>query len=449
MRETIFIHCQTFGRKPNRSGNCIRQVIAEGLRCGNCHGHVAQPLPPRVIFGDPAGFEALHDAHVAARRTRVNCNGKLVERKIRADRHTLCTVIASYPVPVRAIGRDREKTAALAAWERATLDWVRALYGTQLKAAFAHDDESHPHLHFWILPANPDADAARLHPGKSAKRETEARLKAEGVSPRMAVKAGNAALKAAMRGWIDAYHRGVGAPLGLHRDGPRRRRLSRAQYRAEAAAMEHHRGLAADRARLAAEVAALETRRLASEARIRDLEATAARYATAASRFQQRMAERARQLEAAGPLLDAVAAEIGDRTIVHVDGIWHVRNPQPFREAAVVWKRLAPVILRLLKMISDAEEGQLHGQGREPRAPAPGTAPAVPCAAQTEMAGSDRAGPPDMAPAAFREKGEARPACRSLPHAARISRQPPPVASVGLAEFPGPWPAPGGGPDAP
>ncbi|MGD7428426.1 hypothetical protein ACQCQM_25460, partial [Ralstonia pseudosolanacearum] len=77
------------------------------------------------------------------------------------------------------------------------------------------------------------ADATTLHPGKVAKRRAEAEAKAEGVPPREAVKIGNRALRAAMTDWQNAYYESVGAPEGLTRTGPKRRRLTRQQWRAE------------------------------------------------------------------------------------------------------------------------------------------------------------------------------------------------------------------------
>lgn len=361
LKKPVFIHCQTFSRKRNRIGQCVAQVIAEGLRRGAFHSHVENPQPPRVIFGDPTNFQSLHDAHVAARRTRVSLRGIQFEKKIRVDRHTLFTIIASYPELRRDVAGDPVKATEHAAWEGATVAWVQSLYGDELKAVFAHEDEVYPHLHFWLLPDHPSGDAARIHPGKAAKRKTEARLKGEGVAPREAVKAGNIALKEAMRGWIDGYHRAV-APLGLTRDGPKRRRLSRAQYRAETAMAAHHRALADDRAQLQAEIAALETQRLASEARILDLDATARRYAHAAEQFQDRLKARAREIDAAGPLLDAIVTEIDQRTIVYENGVWHVQDPHPFQEAPLVWKKLRPVVLRLMGLIKDAEDGRAEAE---------------------------------------------------------------------------------------
>lgn len=68
--EIIFVHCQTYARKPNKVGQCVKQVIGEGLRSGRYHLHVDDPKPPVVVYGDPSGFQQLHDAHVDARQTQ-------------------------------------------------------------------------------------------------------------------------------------------------------------------------------------------------------------------------------------------------------------------------------------------------------------------------------------------------------------------------------------------
>lgn len=232
----IFLHCQTFARKPSGAGNSIAQVIGEVLREPEYSLHVDAPKPPRVILGNPAGFRAEHDAHVAARTTSVSTRKGVVQRAIRSDRHTLATIIASYPLTFAQIEAGGAKTAELqATWERETIAWVQGRYGDQLCVVVAHEDETHPHLHFWLLPDDPGADAASLHPGKVAKRAAAAQAKAEGQDGCAAVRAGNVALKAAMRDWLNAYYYDVGVPLGMTRDGPKRRRLARAEWRAEKA----------------------------------------------------------------------------------------------------------------------------------------------------------------------------------------------------------------------
>jgi hypothetical protein len=366
----IFLHCQSFSRKPNAVGQCVAQVICEGLRSGEYHPHVETPKPPIPVFGDPGEFQQLHDNHVAKRKTCATKNGRVSERSIRADRHTLFTIVASYPMPTDAVEASPDEIERFNRWANLTVDWVRERYGNQLKVALAHTDEKHPHLHFWLLPDDPSADATLLHPGKVAKREIEARLKSEGTPPREAVAAGNRALKSAMREWQDSYHRAVGAPLGMRRDGPKRRRLSRGQFQAEQAMLDHHRKLEEDRARLEAQVATLEKQAVAMVADQHSFGERAAAFLAQAERHHKRMRQEAAQVNALGPLLDALVSEIEDRTITHnPEAGWRMRDPAPFRAAGKVWVRLEPAIRRLVGMVQSAEDGQWTVMSKEPEYP--------------------------------------------------------------------------------
>lgn len=231
-----FAHIQTWSRKASPKTRTVQEIIDEALREPGSCGHVDDPQPPRILHGNARTFRAEHDAHVAARATTVRMkDGTTKSRAIRQDRHTLASIVVSYPVPRAAITTDaaREKYAA---WERRNLQWLRETYGDQLRVVLAHEDETYPHLHAWLLPDDPGADATTLHPGKVAKRTVEAEAKASGLPPRDALKLANRALKAAMTTWQDDYYRAVGAPAGLTRTGPKRRRLSREQWRAEKAA---------------------------------------------------------------------------------------------------------------------------------------------------------------------------------------------------------------------
>lgn len=235
-----FIHIQTWSAKPNKGGQSIAQVIAEVMRDPEYAGHVETPAPPRPLIGDPSTFAADHAVHVAARSTVATMrDGSERVRAIRSDRHTMASIVMSYPVPRSAIVTD-DARAAFARWEAAHVAWLSDTYGDQLRVVVAHDDELHPHLHAWLLPDDPGADATTLHPGKMAKKAAEAEAKQEGLAPREAVKLGNRALKEAMTAWQDAYHEAVGAPLGLTRSGPKRRRLSREQWKAEKATAQAH-----------------------------------------------------------------------------------------------------------------------------------------------------------------------------------------------------------------
>ncbi len=228
-----FAHIQTWSMKANAVGQSITQIIAEATRDPEFSTHVEAPAPPRLIMGDPGTFAADHAAHVAARSTRAKmADGSERVRAIRSDRHTMASIVMSYPVPLAAIQTDADQQK-LARWEQRNLEWLRDTYGDQLKVVMAHDDEAQPHLHAWLLPDDPGADATTLHPGKVAKKFAEAEAKAAGLPAREAVKIGNRALKAAMTEWQNVYHEAVGAPEGLTRSGPKRRRLTREQWRAE------------------------------------------------------------------------------------------------------------------------------------------------------------------------------------------------------------------------
>jgi hypothetical protein len=281
-----FAHVQTWSRKSNAAGQSVNQVIGEATRVPEFSTHVDSPAPPRVLLGNPVTFAADHAAHVAARSTSVIMpDGSVKSRSIRTDRHTMASIVMSYPVPRSTIITEEAK-AKLAAWEARNLKWLREKYGSQLRVVLAHDDETQPHLHAWLLPDDPGADATTLHPGKVAKKAVEAQAKADGEENRVAVKLGNKALRAAMTLWQDEYHAAVGAPEGLTRSGPRRRRLTRAQWQAEKATAQAHKA-ALERAERATEHAdAADIRIIAAEARGVEIKALEAKMLERATRLQ-------------------------------------------------------------------------------------------------------------------------------------------------------------------
>lgn len=290
MVRSVFIHIQTYARQANPAGNSVAQVIGEGLRDPEFSKHVDGSQPPRVLMGDPEGFEAEHDAHVAARATEVRTKKHGVrKRAIRVDRHTLATVVASYPDTWDQIRMDPDGRSKLEDWERRTLAWALERWGDQLRVAFAHDDEPHPHLHMWLLPDDPGADATTLHPGKARKARIERELKASGVGAREAVATGNRALKEEMRQFITDYWQDVGVPCGMTRDGPRRARLTRSQYLARQA-----------------EVSAMQEARIASEMALREAKAAETEAQSSLDFSAQMRAQATAQVDAA----QLTAAEI-------------------------------------------------------------------------------------------------------------------------------------------
>ena len=107
---------------------------------------------------------------------------------------------------------------------KGALEYLQQTYGERLKAVVEHQDEAHPHVHFYVVPKLGERFET-IHQGKAA----AARARAE-VRPR---ESKTGPTKEAMRGYQDDFAKKVGQPFGLTRLGPGRRRLSRVAWKAE------------------------------------------------------------------------------------------------------------------------------------------------------------------------------------------------------------------------
>lgn len=227
-----FIHMEGFSRKGDGKGRTVSFVFSEARRDPVASVHVTNPSTPVVVYGSTIDeVEAMHDAAAAVAMTAVK-GGK--PRKLRQDHKTLHTVIASHPYTMEEVRTDPAKLREAEDWERRTIAWLRAQYGSDLKSVVRHEDESHFHVHAYIVPTDdPEMRALRHHPGVVAKRATMAAGPVDGEENKALSRKADAAYKSAMRLWQDAYHEAVGIPCGLARLGPRRRRLTRAEWQAE------------------------------------------------------------------------------------------------------------------------------------------------------------------------------------------------------------------------
>lgn len=229
-----FVHLESFSRKADSKGRGTAFVFGEARRDPAASVHVVNPSPPVVVYGvGIAEVEALHDAAADAARTTPK-TGK--PRKLRQDHKTLHTVIASHPYTMREIRDDPGKRAEAEEWEQRTIAWLRSQYADDLKSVVRHEDESHFHIHAYVVPTDdPEMRAIRYHPGVAAKRAAMAAGPAEGEDTKALSKRADREYKAAMRAWQDSYHAAVGIPCGLARLGPRRRNLSRGDWQRETA----------------------------------------------------------------------------------------------------------------------------------------------------------------------------------------------------------------------
>lgn len=229
-----FIHLESFSRKGDDKGRSTSFVLAEARRDPAASVHVAHPEPPVVVYGiGVAEVEALHDAAADAAKTVPKAG---TPRKLRQDHKTLHTVIASHPYTMDEVRADPAKRAEVEVWERRTVGWLRAQYGEDLKSVIRHEDESHYHIHAYVVPTDdPEMRALRHHPGVTAKRAAMAAGPGEGEDAKALGKRADREYKAAMRAWQDSYHEIVGVPCGLARLGPRRRNLPRGEWQREKA----------------------------------------------------------------------------------------------------------------------------------------------------------------------------------------------------------------------
>lgn len=204
-----FIHMQAYAVAAKGTSANVGFVLDEASRRpGACH-HVERPMRPVLVGG--CTIEALRTEH-ARRVASARIQTKTGPRRIRGNQSTLLTVIASYP-----------DDDGLDLWQRSTVKWLRNQFGDNLKCVIRHDDESHPHLHAYILPDATNMRALDLHPGDIAKREA--------MNSGATNRAGDIAYREAMRRWQDTYWLDVGAPCGLARVGPARRRMTRDEWK--------------------------------------------------------------------------------------------------------------------------------------------------------------------------------------------------------------------------
>jgi hypothetical protein len=272
-----FVHTEGFARKADARGRSVDYVLSEAERRPDSCQHIAEPHQPELIFGSSlAHLRERHDAR-AAEATLTIASGK--SRKIRTDQLTLLTVIASHPAEISEVQADPTVAAHVSDWEQRVVAWLQAQWGNDLAAVVRHTDEKHAHLHAYILPGDAEMRARRLHPGVVAKEGAKFAAIAGGADSKAANSAGDAAYRAAMRGFQDQFWHEVGVPCGLSRIGPGRRRLTRAQWHAEQAGV----GAAAEALRMAsharaeAEAVRQETEKLASSAEAENAAAEALR----------------------------------------------------------------------------------------------------------------------------------------------------------------------------
>ncbi|HHQ4655133.1 TPA: plasmid recombination protein, partial [Aeromonas hydrophila] len=206
-------------------------VAAEAERKREHCMHVEQPQEPIRVFGCSPS-EAVEQAEAWGAQAK-DAKG----RKLRSDAPVLLAGVLSYPRQGEEWPEFKEKA----------LVWLKSEYGDNLVSVIEHQDEQHPHIHFYAVP-KPGQSFNNLHQGRAA--AAEAKRKGETKA------AQQYAHNNAMRDWQDRLYQAVGREFGLARLGPKRQRLTRAQWVAQQATQQ---------AILSAERAGVSTRKPTAE----------------------------------------------------------------------------------------------------------------------------------------------------------------------------------------
>ena len=191
-------------------GHCVKYIVDEATREKDSIPHVDNPLPPILHYGKP--LDQLEATCEAWANTMTDSRG----HKLRKDALCLAAGIVSAPHDIAA--DDWEK------FRSDSIDWLKEKYGDALESVIEHTDESHPHLHFYVVP-KPGQRFESIHQGRAAAAMEKGQGGKKGEQ--------NQAYKAAMREFQDEFFDRVGIQHGFTRIGPGKRRLTREEWKLE------------------------------------------------------------------------------------------------------------------------------------------------------------------------------------------------------------------------
>lgn len=206
-----FLHLEAYARVPGKGkagGHSIASVVAEAERQPGACPHVVAPQAPVLLFGCPPSQAAVAAESWATQA--MDTRG----HKLRKD--GLCLVSGVISVP-KELGNWKE-------YKNSSVCFLKNFYGPRLRSVVEHTDEKERHLHFYAVPLSGERFEV-LHPGRAAAALSKAAGQKKGEQ--------NKAYKNALRRWQDHFFMEVSSRYGLTRIGPGRRRLTRAEWKAE------------------------------------------------------------------------------------------------------------------------------------------------------------------------------------------------------------------------
>lgn len=210
-----FIRVESYARSA-KSGATASDIAKEAERHPDYVSHIIKagftPQTPTSVYGCTPS-EAVERAERWAEQAKDRSG-----RRLRSDAPVLLSGVISYP-------RDGEEWHA---FKRAAVRWLKQHYGDNLVSIVEHQDEKHPHLHFYVVPS-PGQVFDDLHPGRAASAEAKRAGKSKTYQLR--------AFADVMRDFQDRVYNELCRDFGMARLGPRRQRLKRSEWQAQQAAL--------------------------------------------------------------------------------------------------------------------------------------------------------------------------------------------------------------------
>ena len=177
----------------------VSGILDEATRVPDASKHVTAPKPPKWLWGSRDAVDGAVEAHQSQDMQLVHmADGTVHKRKRRKDARCMVAGVASHPLSMMEL--NQANANGVQAWVKDTLKWLKTRFGKNLKGCLLHLDESHPHLHFFVV-----GDAQRLHPGM--KNEVQGKTRISDSDARMA------AHKEGLKAFLDDYHAEVGQHL--------------------------------------------------------------------------------------------------------------------------------------------------------------------------------------------------------------------------------------------
>ena len=210
-----FIRVESYARSA-KSGATASDIAKEAERHPDYVSHIIKagftPQTPTSVYGCTPS-EAVERAERWAEQAKDRSG-----RRLRSDAPVLLSGVISYP-------RDGEEWHA---FKRAAVRWLKQHYGDNLVSIVEHQDEKHPHLHFYVVP-NPGQAFDDLHPGRAASADAKRAGKSKTYQLR--------AFADVMRDFQDRVYNELCRDFCLARIGPRRQRFKRSEWQAQQAAL--------------------------------------------------------------------------------------------------------------------------------------------------------------------------------------------------------------------